>query len=40
MRRITRIQQRKRQTWLDLPAIGIEEVGHGSNTERALGQVC
>lgn len=28
MRRF-RIQQRKRQTWLDLPASGIEEVGHG-----------
>lgn len=27
MRRIARIQQRKRQTWLDLPASGIEEVG-------------
>jgi hypothetical protein len=28
MRRIVRIQQRTRQIWLDLPASGIEEVGH------------
>lgn len=27
MRRIARIQQRKRQTWLALSASGIEEVG-------------
>jgi hypothetical protein len=29
MRRIARTQQRKRQTWLALPASGIEEVGYG-----------
>lgn len=29
MRRIARIQQRKRQTWLALPTSRIEEVGHG-----------
>ena len=31
MRRIARTQQRKRQTWLALPASGIEEVGHGAD---------
>nr|DAO89529.1 MAG TPA: hypothetical protein [Caudoviricetes sp.] len=31
MRRIARTQQRKRQTWLALPASGIEEVGHGQD---------
>ena len=40
MRRIARIQQRKRQTWLALPASGIEEVGHGCRTERSNGQAC
>ncbi len=34
MRRIARVQQRKRQTWLALPASGIEEVGHGGSAER------
>ena len=38
MRRIARIQQRKRQAWLALPASGIEEVGHGCRTERPIGQ--
>ena len=32
MRRINRPQQRKRQTWLALPASRIEEVGHGRST--------
>ena len=40
MKRIARIQQRKRQTWLALPASRIEEVGHGSVTERSLSQSC
>lgn len=36
MRRIVRIQQRKRRILLDLPASGIEEVGHSqSNAERS-----
>ncbi len=30
MKRISKqVQQRRKQTWLDLPASGIEEVGHG-----------
>lgn len=37
MRRIARIQQRKRQTWLALPASGIEEVGHGQGTKAVDG---
>lgn len=36
MRRIARTQQRKRQTWLALPASGIEEVGHGCNSTAAI----
>ena len=40
MRRIARIQQRKRQTWLALPASGIEEVLHGENIAGALGKSC
>ena len=39
MKRIARIQQRKRQTWLALPASGIEEVGHGQNGAEA-SDVC
>ena len=37
MRRIARTQKRKRQTWLALPASGVEEVGHGRGTARADG---
>lgn len=40
MRRIARFQQRKRQTWLALPASGIEEVGHGCSAERTIGKGC
>lgn len=40
MRRIARVQQRKRQSWLALPASGIEEVSHGSPTERSIGKDC
>ena len=36
MRRIVRIQQRKRQTWLALPASGIEEVGHVCNSTAVI----
>ena len=33
MRRISaKVRQRKRQTWLDVPASGLEEVGHGRRT--------
>lgn len=37
MRRISaKVRQRKRQTWLDLPVSGIEEVGNGQiSTEPA-----
>ena len=38
MRRIARTQQRKRQTWLALPASGIEEVGHGQDYAGTLGK--
>lgn len=38
MRRITRIQKRKRQTWLALPASGIEELGHGQIITGTVGQ--
>lgn len=38
MRRIARTQQRKRQTWLALPASGIEEVGHGQECSGTIGQ--
>lgn len=37
MRRI-RIQQRKRQTWLALPASGITEACHGSSSERPVSK--
>lgn len=40
MKRIARIQQRKRQTWLDLPSSGIEEIDHGQNGIGAVGQGC
>ena len=40
MKRIARIQQRKRQTWLALPASGIEEVEHGQNSTGTVGQGC
>lgn len=40
MRRIARTQQRKRQTWLALPASGIEEVGHGCRAERTISKDC
>ena len=38
MRRIARTQQRKRQTWLALPASGIEEVGHGLGRTEVGGE--
>ena len=39
MRRINnQVRQRRRQTWLDLPAHGIEEVGHGSRSEGPLSE--
>lgn len=38
MRRINhQVRQRRRQTWLDLPAHGIEEAGHGRGTAAADG---
>jgi hypothetical protein len=40
MRRIARVQQRKRQAWLALPASGIDEVSHGSRAERTIGKDC
>ena len=33
-----RVQQRKRQTWLTLPASGIEELDHGQEWTRAIGE--
>jgi hypothetical protein len=36
--RCFRTQQRKRQTWLALPASGIEEVVHGQNWKRAISE--
>lgn len=38
MRRIARNQQRKRQTWLALPASGIEELGHGQISTGTISQ--
>ncbi|WP_448647754.1 hypothetical protein [Pseudomonas mohnii] len=39
MRRINnQMRQRRRLTWLDLPAHDIKEVDHGSGTESALSQ--
>lgn len=40
MRCITRIQQRKRQTWLDLPDSDLQEADHGCRTERLISQDC
>lgn len=37
-RTITRAATRRRQTWLDLPASGIEEVGHGQEQRGTLGE--
>ncbi|VVO40224.1 hypothetical protein PS712_05782 [Pseudomonas fluorescens] len=39
MRRVSnQVRQRRRQTWLDLPAHGIEEAGHGQEQCRSLSE--
>jgi hypothetical protein len=38
MKRLSnQVRQRQRQTWLDLPAHGVEEAGHGGGTAGADG---
>ncbi len=34
------VRQRRRQTWLDLPAHRIEEADHGSRSENPLSEDC
>jgi len=39
-RRLAREPKHRRQTWLDLPAHGIEEAGHGRNSESSFSEDC
>lgn len=34
------VRQRRRQTWLDLPAHRFEEAGHGSRSESPVSEDC
>ncbi|MNQ31015.1 hypothetical protein D3C85_443760 [compost metagenome] len=39
MKRINnQVRQRRRQTWLDLPAHGIEEAGHGQEQRGTVSE--